>query len=78
MASARKRIGLREVRALAEGEELWDATVVGFGARRQRSEAVAYVVMYRTREGRLRRFTIGRHGSPWTPETAREEAKQLS
>lgn len=77
MAAGRKRIGLREVRALAEGEEIWDAAVIGFGARRQRSEAVAYIVMYRTREGRLRRFTIGRHGSPWTPETAREEAKRI-
>jgi integrase len=33
--------------------------------------------MYRTREGRQRRFTIGRHGAPWTPDTAREEARRL-
>jgi Arm DNA-binding domain len=33
--------------------------------------------MYRTREGRQRRFTIGRHGAPWTPETAREEGRRL-
>lgn len=77
MAAERKRIGLREVRALSEGGEIWDAAVVGFGARRQRSEAIAYVVMYRTREGRLRRYTIGRHGSPWTPETARDEARRI-
>jgi Arm DNA-binding domain len=32
--------------------------------------------MYRTREGRQRRFTIGRHGA-WTPDTAREEARRL-
>jgi integrase len=38
---------------------------------------VAYVVIYRTPEGRQRRFTIGRHGAPWTPETAREEARQV-
>jgi len=77
MAAERKRIGLREVRALGEGEDVWDLTVPGFGARRQQSEAVAYVLLFRTAEGRSRRFTIGRHGAPWTPETAREEARRL-
>jgi len=51
--------------------------VPGFGARRQKSEAVSYVLMYRTREWRQRRYTIGRHGAPWTPDAAREEAKRL-
>jgi integrase len=32
---------------------------------------------YRTRDGRQRWFTIGRHGSPWTPELARREAQRL-
>lgn len=73
----RKRIGLREVRALAPNSEIWDAAVAGFGARRQRSDAIAYVLLYRTKEGRTRRFTIGRHGAPWTPDTARDEAKRL-
>ena len=73
----RRRIGLREVRALRPGEMLWDTAVVGFGVRRQRGEAVNYVVFYRTAEGRQRWFTIGRHGSPWTPDTAREEALRL-
>jgi integrase len=73
----RKRIGLREVRALALNAEIWDGAVPGFGARRQRSAAVAYVLLYRTPEGRTRRFTIGRHGAPWTPETARAEAVRL-
>jgi integrase len=73
----RKRIGLREVRCLAAGEIIWDAAVPGFGARRQRSEAVAYVLLYRTKEGRQRWHTIGRHGAPWTPDQAREEARRL-
>lgn len=72
-----KRIGLREVRALKPGETIWDAAVPGFGARRQRSKAVSYVLFYRTAEGRQRWHTIGRHGAPWTPDTAREEAKRL-
>jgi integrase len=73
----KRQIGLREVRALGPGEEIWDAAVAGFGARRQKGDAVSYVLMYRTPEGRKRRFTIGRHGAPWTPETARKEAQRL-
>ena len=74
-----KLIGLTEVRTLAPGAIIWDAgkgAVAGFGARRQR-DSVAYVLKYRTADGRQRWHTIGRHGSPWTPETARKEAKRL-
>ena len=74
---AEKRIGLREVRALAPSETVWDAAVPGFGARRQKGNAVAYVLKFRTAEGRQRWHTIGRHGAPWTPDTAREEARRL-
>ena len=55
----------------------FDDKVTGFGARRQKSDAVSYVVFYRTNEGRQRWHTIGRHGAPWTPDMAREEAKRL-
>src|SRR5712671_6147779 len=73
----RKAIGLREVRALKPGGIIWDAAVTGFAARRQKSDAVAYLVFYRTAEGRQRWHTIGRHGAPWTPETARQEARRV-
>lgn len=76
MAGA-KRLGLREIRSLGPGEEVWDSVVPGFVARRQKGTTVAYVLMYRTRDGRRRRYTIGRHGAPWTPDNAREEAKRL-
>ncbi len=72
-----KRIGLKEVRALAAGETIWDSAVPSFGVRRQKGPAVAYVLKFRTAEGRQRWHTIGRHGSPWTPDTARDEAKRL-
>jgi integrase len=72
-----KRVGLREVRALSPGEIIWDAGVAGFGARRRQTEAVWYFVKYRTAEGRQRWHTIGRHGSPWTPESARAEARRI-
>ena len=76
--SERKRIGLREVRALGPGEIAWDGTLPGFAARRQRSDAVSYVLKYRTNAGRQQRWhTIGRHGAPWTPETARAEALRV-
>jgi integrase len=42
--------------------------------------AKSYAVDYRAGSGRRapkRRLTIGKHGSPWTPETARIEAKRL-
>jgi integrase len=75
-----KLITLDGVRALPQGATLWDGGargVVGFGARRQRGEAVAYFVKYRNRDGRQRIYTIGRHGSPWVPETARKEARRI-
>jgi integrase len=78
MVSERKRIGLREVRALGPGEIVWDSGLPGFAARRQRSDAVSYVLKYRTSSGRQQRWhTIGRHGAPWTPETARAEALRV-
>jgi integrase len=72
-----RKIGLREVRSLKPGQTIWDGAVAGLGARRQKSEAVSYVLIYRTQDGRQRWHTIGRHGSPWTPETARAEAQRL-
>lgn len=77
MAAERKRIGLREVRALAPGMIVWDTAVAGFCARRQQSNAVAYCLKYRTVDGRQRWHTMGRHGAPWTPDEAREEARRL-
>jgi integrase len=75
--SDRSRMGLRHVRALKPGETVWDAAVPGFGARRQKGAAVAYILKYRTGEGRQRWHTIGRHGAPWTPDTARAKAQEL-
>jgi integrase len=75
MASTR-RIGKREIIALQPGQTIWDRDISGFGARRQ-IDSVSYVLFYRTAEGRQRWHTIGRHGSPWAPDTARKEAIRL-
>nr|WP_314070717.1 integrase arm-type DNA-binding domain-containing protein [uncultured Roseococcus sp.] len=79
MATASGKIGLREIRAIAPGSELFDGPggLPGFGTRRRAGPAVSYFVMFRTAEGRQRRFTIGTHGAPWTPEEARAKAKAL-
>jgi integrase len=69
-------ITLRAVGGLGPKATIWDDAVKGFGARRQTSDAVTYVLKYRAM-GRQRFFTIGRHGSPWTPDTARREARRL-
>jgi hypothetical protein len=64
----------------AAGEEfLWDTDVRGFGVKATAAGAKSYLIQYRIggRGAKVRRLTIGRHGSPWTPETARAEAKRL-
>lgn len=55
---------------------LWDTTCVGFGARRQTNKGVHYYVRYR-HNGSQTVHSIGRHGAPWTPDTARNEARRL-
>jgi integrase len=55
---------------------LWDSDVAGFGLRVSPSGERSYVLKYRYR-GAQRWFTIGRHGSPWTVDGARKEARRL-
>jgi integrase len=73
----RARIGIREVRALRPNSLLWDTAVIGFGVRRKGSDAVVFFLKCRTRAGRQRWIQIGRFGSPWTPDEARDEARRL-
>jgi Arm DNA-binding domain len=63
------------VEALTPGQMIWDTSLSGFGVRRQ-TKAPHYLVRYYF-GGRQRFVTIGKHGSPWTVETARRQAKQL-
>jgi len=55
---------------------VWDRELKGFGVRCRVSGAKHYVLKTRI-GGRQRWLTIGRHGSPWTPDTARREALRL-
>jgi hypothetical protein len=44
----KKRIGLREIATLGPNTLIWDTEVSCFGARRQKSDAISYIVFYRT------------------------------
>ena len=77
------RITKSEVdKVLPTGRDLifWDAAVAGFGLKVSAAGAKTYVVQYRTsggRSGTTRRVTVGKHGSPWTADAARNEAKRI-
>jgi len=55
-------------------QTLWDDTLKGFGVRVRRSGAMSWVIMYRNRDNRLRKYTIGQVGA-LTPDEARDEAR---
>jgi hypothetical protein len=63
----------------ADGERdafTWDDEIKGFGVRCRPSGVKTYVLKSRI-GGRQRWLTIGRHGSPWTPDEARKQALRL-
>lgn len=79
-ATANRR---RLTRQLVESSEprdrdlfLWDSEVIGFGVKVSPGGRRTYVLQYRF-ERQTRRYAIGRHGSPWTVASAREEALRL-
>jgi hypothetical protein len=61
---------------LALWSVLWDSEVKGFGVRRHGTDGRHYLLRYRF-NGRQTFRKIGRHGSPFTPDTARAEARRL-
>lgn len=78
------RITKRLVDGLVPGKSnviKWDSEIKGFGVVCTPAGVKSYVLQYVIGSGRgapKKRLTIGRHGSPWTPETARGEAKRLA
>lgn len=64
----------------AKATFLWDCQLKGFGVRIATSGTKSYLVRYRVgagRRARQRKYTIGRHGSPWTVDAARREAIKI-
>lgn len=58
---------------------LWDRQVHGFGLKVTPAGSKSYVLQYRMggRATPTQRYTIGKHGSPWTPDKARRKAIRL-
>ena len=76
----RMKLTKRTVDALqSDGDErrIWDTDIAGFGVRCRAAAGKYYFLKYRLPNGRQRWATIGRHGSPWTVDTARKEARRL-
>lgn len=67
------------LRSATKNHFLWDTDLKGFGAKITPAGSISYVIQFRMggREASTRRYTIGAHGSPWTPSTARAEAERL-
>ncbi|MGH1351915.1 MAG: tyrosine-type recombinase/integrase [Methyloligellaceae bacterium] len=75
MANISKKISLNVVQQMQAGDTVRDNELKGFGVRK-RGGAPSYFLQTRIK-GRLRWITIGIHGSPWTPNSARKEALKL-
>jgi integrase len=76
------KITKRTIDSAKAGERdcfIWDSELKGFGLKITPAGNRIYIVQYRTggRGSPTRRFTIGKHGAPWTPDKARTEAKRL-
>lgn len=75
MPNPDKKITLKAVQRVKDGQIVWDTELRGFGVR-GRGTGRYYVLKTRVK-GQQRWFTIGKHGAPWTPETARKKVLAL-
>ena len=60
----------------ASDRTYWDSEIAGFGLLVTPKDGRIYILKYRA-GGRQRWFKIGKHGAPWTPDSARKEALRL-
>ncbi|ANC86680.1 Arm DNA-binding domain-containing protein [Sphingomonas sp. NIC1] len=58
---------------------LWDRQLKGYGIRVNPNKTVVFIVQYRMKAkgAKTQTYTIGKYGSPWAPDVAREEARSL-
>lgn len=66
-----------EAKPSQKDQFIWDSELKGFGLKVTPKGRKVYIVQYRPPNGRTRRYTLGKHGSPWTPVNARTEATRL-
>ena len=74
------KITKRTVDSLPPAAIVWDTELRGFGVRRRGEAEPVYFVKYRIGKGRAalqRWYSIGKPGSPWTPDTARARAEAI-
>lgn len=69
------RLTKTSVERLKPGQTLRDTEVIGFGVR-VRAKSRSYFI-HKKVKGTDEWITIGRHGAPWTADTARKEAGRL-
>ena len=70
------KIGVKLIGEMPQNSIIWDTTIAGFNARRQRGDAVPYSVIFRNREGTQKWFKLGKHPI-LTPFLARQEAVRV-
>ena len=77
----RARISKRSVDAFKcygqNRSRLWDTDLKGFCLCAYPSGRKVYLVGYRNRRKQYCWYTIGKHGDPWSPDNAREKAKEI-
>ncbi|WP_294352338.1 Arm DNA-binding domain-containing protein [uncultured Sphingomonas sp.] len=76
----KKFLNALETPSREEGRQIhWDAQLKGFGIRVNPSGSIVFVVQYRTRAvgAKTQTLTIGKYGSPWSPDAARAEARAV-
>lgn len=71
-----EKITLKSIQTLQPGDIIRDPELKGFGARKRSKNTLTYFVQTRINH-QQRYFTIGTHTSPWTPDTARNRAKEI-
>lgn len=64
---------LDAIEASSKTTFIWDDTLKGFGVKAYPSGRLVFVLQGRL-DGKVRRYTIGQYGSPWSPDQAREQA----
>jgi len=70
-----RRITRSAVWRMRKGETIWDTDLTGFGV--EASEGGKVYFLASGIGGERKNYVIGRHGEPWTPETARAEAWRM-